>query len=167
MSRTVSLTLRAAMNAQETGEIPVVLLTIAHPDLASNIWLSSDPTTTISYAPLIYGTTSRGITYTFLPFSTVLPDDKDDSPPAAKLVIDNIDRELIPLLRSTDYPATVKIEIVLASSPDFVEFFYPEMDLVAVDYDAGSVSLTLEINALLHEPFPAGTFSPDSFPGLF
>lgn len=167
MSRTVSLTLRDAMYAQETGANLVTLLTITHPQLATPLYLSSDNTAIFSYTPLRSGTISRGLVFDFFPFSVILPDDKDESPPSAKLVIDNVGRELIPLLRSTDYPATVKIEQVLASAPNVVEILYPELDLVGMEYDSTTITLTLEINALLTEPFPAGTFNPADFPGLF
>jgi hypothetical protein len=167
MSRTVSVTMRDAMFAQESGQVIVTLLTITHPQLSAPFYISSDPTQVVSYTPLIYGTVSRGLTYTFIPFSVILPDDKDESPPAAKLVLDNTARELIPLLRSTGTPATIKLEQVLASAPNAVEISYPELDLVSMDYEAGQITLTLEINALLFEPFPAGTFNPADFPGLF
>lgn len=167
MARTVSLTMRQAMNAQETGEVAVILLTITHPDLATPIRLSSDPTTRISTDPLLYGTVSRGQTYYFLPFSAILPDDKDEAPPSARIIIDNIDRELIRLIRSTSTPAAVTLEMVLASAPDSVEIMFPELDLVSADYDAQSVTISLAIDALLTEPYPSGTFDPASFPGLF
>jgi hypothetical protein len=165
--RTVSLTMRAAMNAQETGEIPVVLLTITHPDLATPIRLSSDPTTRITTDPLVYGTVSRGQSFQFLPFSVVLPDDKDEAPPSAHLVVDNIDRELIALIRSTSSPATVAMEMVLASAPDSVEILFPELDLVSAEYDQVAVNIGLAIDALLTEPYPAGAMNPSGFPGLF
>lgn len=167
MSRTVSTTLHTALNAEETGEVPIILLTIDHPDLAEPFYLSSDPTTRLDTIAPAYGTVSRGETYLFVPFSLVLPDDKTDAPPVAQISIDNVDRALIPILRSTSTPATVVIEVVLASAPDTVEFDTPELDLVAADYNAESITITLMQNALQTEPFPADLISPSNFPGLF
>ncbi|MFU0504003.1 DUF1833 family protein [Pseudaminobacter sp. NGMCC 1.201702] len=167
MSRTVSLTLREAMNAQETGEVLVVLLTITHPDYATPLRISSDPTTLLSEAPLQYGTVSRGETYLFAPFSTSLPDDMDERAPTARFVLENISRDLVELVRSVSTPAKATIEVVLASSPDSVEIEYPEFDVKNASYNANVMTLELSIDALTDEPYPSGTFSPASFPGLF
>lgn len=167
MSRTISLTFRTAMNAEETGEVPVLLLTITHEDLPSPIRLSSDPTARLSTDPLLYGTVSRGNQFLFLPFSAILPDDKDESPPQARLVIDNVDRQMIPVLRSTSTPAKVMMEMVLASSPNAVEIQFPELDLVSADYDAQSITISLQVDALMTEPYPADSLTPSYFPGLY
>lgn len=167
MSRTVSLTLRQAINAQQSGEVAFLLLTITHPDIDETLRFSGDPTTRLSIDPLLYGTVSRGNTFYFVPFSTVLPDDKDESPPQAQLTLDNVNRDTIALLRSTDTPASVTMELVLVTNPDTVEVIYPVLDLVAATYTAQSVTMTLQIEPLMTEPFPAGIFDPASFPALF
>jgi hypothetical protein len=163
--RTISATARAAMNAEETGEFPIVLLKIDHPDLGSPFYLSSDPLR-LDDTPT-FGTISRGNTYLFVPFSLVLPDDKTDAPPTAQITIDNIDRSLIPILRSTTTPSTVTMEVVLASAPNIVELSFADFDLVAADYNADTITITLAQNALQTEPFPCDVISPSNFPGLF
>lgn len=165
--RPLSLTMRQAANAEETGQVLAFLITIEHDDLADPIRISSDPTGLLSSSPLLYGTVSRGDTFNFLPLTLKLPDDADDAPPAMQLVLDNVGREAIPLLRSVSTPARVSVELVLASAPDDVEAAWPEFDLVNVSYDAGQITLQLTVNALVNEPFPAGTFTPGAFGGLF
>lgn len=167
MSRTISLTLRTAANAEQTGEIPVFLVTVMHPSLADPMLFSSDPTTRLSTDPLLYGTVSRSQNYNYLPISYIMPDDSDATPPAIKLVIDNVSRALVPLLRSVLTPPSVTIEMVLASAPDNVEVAWADFDLVNADYDSGSASLDLTVNGLATEPFPVGIFAPSGFPGLF
>ena len=167
MSRTVSLTLRTALNAEQTGETTIFLITVVHPSLGTPLRFSSDPTTRLTVDPLQYGTVSRGNTYNFLPIGLVMPDDSDQTPPAMKLVLDNVMRDAIPLLRSISTPATVTIEMVLASAPDTVEVAWTGFDLVNVDYNDGSISADLTINALVTEPYPAGSFTPSGFGGLF
>lgn len=167
MARSVSLNFLRAVNAQETDELPVVLLTITHPDLEDGPARLCSSGFRIQQEPLLYGLYSRGLRYVALPFTTVLPDDKEDSAPVAKLSIDNVDRELVALLRSTTTPAEVGMEIVLASSPDDVEIEFPPFDLVNAEYDDVAVTITLAIDALATEPYPSGTFDPASFPGLF
>jgi hypothetical protein len=166
VSRSLSLTLRTALNAQETGEVPVFLLTVTHDDLATPLRFSSDPTSRISEEPLRYGTVSRSDTYDFLPMTLTLPDDSDGTPPAFSITLDNVMRDMIPLLRSVSTPAQVTIELVLASDPDSVEVTWPDFDLVNASYDAGQISIDLAVNSLATEPYPAGTFTPGAFPAL-
>ena len=59
--RTLSLNFRQALFAQESGEIPIFLLTITHPDLPDPIYQSTDATVRLSTYPLTYGTISRDL----------------------------------------------------------------------------------------------------------
>lgn len=167
MSRSFSLTVRGSLYAEQTGEIYIFLLTVTHPSLVDPLLYSTDPTSRISVDPLVYGTVSRGDTYEFAPISLVLPDDSDATPPAIKLVLDNVLREAIPLLRSVSTPPSVTVEMVLATAPDTVESTWPNFDLVDANYDAGQISIDLAINALATEPYPSGAFTPGGFGGLF
>lgn len=167
MSRSLSLTMREAANAQETGEVPVFLLTFTHADLAEPIRLSTDPTSRITTTPLVYGTVSRSNTYTFLPMQIALPEEGEDVPPTARLILDNVSRDLVAALRETDEPASVTIEMVLASDPDTVEIEFPAFDFAGADYDAEAITVHLAVPSLATEPYPSGTFNPAEFPGLF
>lgn len=165
--RVLSLNFRNALFAQESGEVPIFLLTITHPQLAEPILLTTDPTERITTDPLVYGTVSRGNTYLFAGVDITLPDEQDKSPPTSKLTVENVTRSLIPLARSISTPAQVKIEAVLASDPDTVETTFAEFDMTNLAYDASALNFDLTIDSLATEPFPAGSFSPADFPGLF
>ncbi len=165
--RVVSLNFRVAMFAQESGEVPIFLLTITHPELADPIRLTTDPTERFSTDPLLYGTTSRGVQYLYVGMDVTLPDEQDKNPPASKLVVSNVNRDLIPLARSVNSPPSVTFEAVLASALDVVEFSIPALDMINLQYDAGQLTFSLAMDALTSEPYPAGSFSPSSFPGLF
>jgi hypothetical protein len=167
MSRSLSSNFIAGINAQDTDEIVICLLTVEHDDLEEPIYLSSDATTRLSDDPLIYGTDSRGNQYLYLPFEFTLPDDKSDSPPRVLLTMDNTERSLVALLRSISTPASITVEIVLASDLDNVEITMPALQLSDVSIDEQSISATLVADALINEPHPAGTFTPGAFPGLF
>lgn len=165
--RTVSLNFRRALFAQEAGEVPVFLLTITHTTLADPILLSTDPSSRITTDPLVYGTVSRGQTFLYAGVGLQLPDEQDATAPAAKLVVENVTRDLIPLVRSIQTPAQVKIEAVLASAPDTVEITFPSLDLTNLQYDMATLQFDLTMDALTTEPYPSGTFGPANFPGLF
>jgi hypothetical protein len=165
--RVLSLNFREALFAQESGEVPIMLLTITHPEPAEPIYLSTDATERFSTDPLMYRTRSRGIDFLYAGIDVTLPDEQDKSPPASKLTIANVTRDLIPLARSVSTPPSVKIEAVLASDPDTVEMTWPAMDMSNLTYDASFLTFDLTMDALVTEPYPAGSFSPAYFPGLF
>jgi len=167
LSRTLSSAFISALNDQETGEVVVALLTVTHADLDAPIRLSSDPTVRTSDDPLIYSTESRSNTFIFLPFTFTIPDDRSDATPRVRLEFDNIDRQMVALLRSILSPPSVLMEIVLASSPDTVEIELPSMVLGDVTITDTTISGTLVVDPLINEPYPAGSFTPGAFPGLF
>lgn len=110
---------------------------------------------------------SRSREYLFLPFEFTLPDDKSDSPPRVQLTMDNTERSLVALLRSISTPASIKLEIVLGSTPGAVEMELPAMQLANVIIGEEQVTADLVADALINEPYPAGQFTPGTFPGLF
>lgn len=157
MSRDVSLSLRAAVNAPETDEVFLVLLTVDHAGLAQPIRVTSDAVDTMS----------RGETFVAFPFELTLPEDGEDRPPRARLRIDNVDRQIVKAVRSIASAPTVLMEIVRAAEPDTVEAVFPDFRLRDVIYDALTVEGELTLESFLAEPYPAATFSPADFPGLF
>ena len=169
MSRTLSSTALRAMFAEDTGDYPILLVTITHSTLATPIRVSSDPTTRLSVtdAEVIYGTVSNGVSYPFLPFQISLPSDVEDSAPRAKISVDNVSRELTAAVRALDSPPSVTIDLVMASTPNIIETTFPGFDLSDIDGDVMTISGTLSIDLLVLEPFPAGVFTPGQFPGLF
>jgi hypothetical protein len=167
MSRTLSAAAIAALYGQESDEVAIALLTITHASLGTVIRLSSDATERISDEPLIYRTVSRGNDYLYAPFQFVLPEDKADSPPRCTIALDNIDRSMTDLLRSVSTPPVIAFELVMSGSPDVVEMVLPAMLLTDVEIAAETINITLQIDGLETEPFPAFDFNPVTFPGLF
>jgi hypothetical protein len=165
--RVLSLNFRQALFSQESGEVPIFLLTITHPSLTDPIYLSTDPTTRYQDLPPAYRTVSRTIDFLYAGVDVTIPDEQDKSPPASKLTIANVTRDLIPLARSVSTPPSVKIEAVLASDLDTVEMNWPAMDMSNLQYDANQLVFDLTMDALATEPYPAGTFSPSAFGALF
>jgi hypothetical protein len=167
MSRSLSLTLRRAMHAQETGERLIFLVTIEHESLAEPLRYSSDPTERFSVDPLRWGTVSRGDSYIFAPMALQLPVEAEEASPNMQLQLENVTRQAIPLLRSVRTPASVTVELVLESDLDTVEATWPEFDLVAAPFGALQVTLDLSVNALAGAAYPIDTYTPAGFPGLF
>lgn len=169
MSRALSSSALRAMFAEETGDYPILLITLSHETLSDPIRVSSDPTVRLSETvdDVIYGTVSRGVDYPFLPFQITLPGDFEDSAPRSQISIDNVSRELVAAIRSIYSPPQVTMELVMASSVDFVEATFPDFDLSDIDGDSMVISGTLSVDLLVSEPFPSGVFTPGQFPGMF
>lgn len=170
--RTISLNARQAHDAVASDEIEVVLWHITHPNLDAPIRLSTDPTERLSVQPLRYGTRSTWMTSDGLPFLFVLagaqiPDDKADTPAAARLVLANVDNKIAGLLRSFTTPAVVDMALVLASTPDLVEMEALGMDLVSAEGSGDQVALSLSRDLRISEPWPTGRMTRSRFPGLW
>lgn len=165
--RTTSLTFRQKANAAQSDMLPIWLITLAHPDFAGTLRLSSDPTARISSTPLLYGTVSNGLTYQFCPMAVAAPDDIDERGPTARFVIENVGRELITLVRSVTTPGTCALRMVMSATPDVPEADYPLLDLRGVTYNAETITVEVGIDMLELIPYPAGIFAPSGFPGLF
>ncbi len=157
MSRTLSQAAHQAVNAQETDEAFLLLLTIDHDELA-------EPIRVVNNTEDI---TSRGDLYIAYPFEIALPGEDPENVARVSLRIDNVDRQIVHSLRSVPAPLAVALEVVLASSPDTAEAGPFNMTLAAAEYDALVVTGELAFEDVLNEPFPGRSYIPSEHPGLF
>lgn len=166
MSRFTSLSTRARLTADQSGDVAVLLARITHPSLPAPVLLSSDPTQRFSADPLAYGTMHAGEAYQFVLMGSVLPDDQDKAPPRTTLVFENVDADMAAVLRSISSPARIDLMVVLAATPDVVEVQFTDLQAVRGSYDAGQVSLDISREPFTSEPMPAGRMSKNRFAGL-
>ncbi|MCM2431950.1 hypothetical protein [Agrobacterium rosae] len=171
--RRVSLNARMAQDAQASAEIYVALFQIEHPELERPIRLSTDNTERLSSDPLYYGTRStwRGANPIRDPFlwivaSAVMPSDLEDAPATAQLVLENLDQEIVNLVRSFTSPATIHMAVVMASSPNLIEAEYTDLNIISADIDAGEISLSISREEIELEYVPGGRMTARTFPGL-
>lgn len=172
--RRLSLNARLMQEDQSTAEIYVVLFEFTHPDLAAPIRLSTDNADRISADPdLVYGTRSswRGANpvsepYLWVIASAQVPSDLDDAPAAAQIVLENLDRDMVALLRSFSTPAAVSMAVVLAATPDLIEAEWTDLQLVSAEADAGEIVIAFSREEIELEFYPAGRMTRDRFPGL-
>ncbi len=171
MSRTLSTAARAALFAQESDNTLVTLLTFTGTGISPPIRLCDNFDHRISAGindeEIVYGITSRSNNYIYLPFQITLPSEEAQSVPRAQLRIDDVTRYLIPTIRSISSPPSLLIELVLKTTPDVVEASFSGLQLGSIGYDANTVTADLSLPSLTLEPFPAGTFTPSYFPGMF
>jgi hypothetical protein len=171
MSRLSSLTSTAisALLSQESSDTFITLITISGTGISPAIRLADNYTQRISETSqeITYGVESRSQDYLFLPFNLTLPIEDANQAPTCNLTINDVTRYLIPTIRNISAPPTATIELVLKSDPDTVEISFPSFLISGINYNADSVTATLTLGSLAQEPFPAHTFTPAYFPGLF
>lgn len=157
MPRNVSLAALQASLATETEKVFLVLLELNHSDLAIPVRLVNNTE----------DVTSNGNVYTAFPFHARMPDDQEEREPVAELVVANATRELIDSVRSLQGKLDTVLSVVLADSPNVIEWGPVDMEVKVVNYDADSVTFQLGMQAFSEEPFPSRSFTPAQFPGLF
>ena len=164
----ISDNLRQAAYSQETDVAVIILLTLTTPELPDVVRVCSTPVEKFEdLGPDVYGVTSNGERYLFLPFEINLPQDDKTGAVSAKLTIDNVNRQIVQYARQTRKPISVDIKCILSNALDVIELEYDEFKLTNVSYDGFTVSGDLSIDYLGLEPFPCGRFTPSGFPGLF
>lgn len=157
MPRTLSNAALTSMMAEETSEPWILLLTMDHADL-------DDPVRVVRNKTDI---TSNGNLYVGFSFDVNLPTDSGDTVPITSIRMDNVDRRIVDAVRAISSPATVKLEVILASDPDVVEITLDNMKMRQVEYDALLVEAVLQYEDVLHQAFPTHTYTPANAPGLF
>ncbi len=157
MSRDVSLAARAALYAQQTSVVPLMLLTIDHDDLVTPVRLVSD----------LVDLTSRGNTYQAYPFEPMLPPAVQGELPRLDMVLHDVDQTLVVIARSISTPATVAIEVVMSTTPGTVEAGPWSFEVTSIQYSAAELRLGLTVESLITEPYPYRLFNPVDFPLLF
>lgn len=140
----------------ELADAYICLFVFTHPELVAPILLTDAGEDVVVGAD----------TYRHVPLRVALPDMSDESPPAGRLVLDNVSRELIAEIRTISTPLTCELSVVLASAPGTVELGPFDFEVRNIQW--GALTLTAD---LVHEPIlgvavPCDTFNAAQFPGL-
>ena len=148
---------REAAFAPTTEEAFICLLTIKHESLSEDLRFCNNGVSVIrnkkEYLPL--------------PFTLTLPDDSEESPPTACIVMDNVSRELVASLHGITKAPTVDIALVSSRDWDVVEAHWDNFEMRQITDDAFTMKADLFLESLDREPWPAGTYTPAMFRGMF
>lgn len=150
---------KKTLNAIEGDERPLFLLQIDHDDLTQPIRVVNDTEDVVS----------NGNTYLAFPYTINLPSQEEESPPTVTLEIDNVGRDLMTWLESSNggEGATATISMVLRSNPDVVEIGPLTLDLVNVKATPFKVQGNLGYEDLLNRPGNPIEYRPHNYPGIF
>ncbi len=154
---TLSAAAKAALFGQQTDQVFLALLKIEHDDLAAPICVVNNYTDITSGSDL----------YSAFPFRVQLLSDQDENLPEAVLQIDNVDRSIVNAVRTITSAPTVTLSVVLAATPDTVEYGPIALTLRNVSWDALTVSGKLAVDPAIGKRFPGERMTPNLFRGLF
>lgn len=148
---------RTAMNAQDTGEVFLTLLTLTHPTIPNPLCFVNDLSNVVS----------SGVTYIAFPFDLPFPEIGTDTLPTLTLTIDNIDQSIWASVKNITTPIDVSISWILKSHPNNIEGGPLYLRMTNIEVSLTTISGTLNFEDLLNEPFPFDTYLPATAPGLF
>lgn len=175
MSRLTSMSpaaIRAVFSPEADADL-FILLTIYDPNDPSQVVmrLSDGYTQRIESLTtddtVVYGVNSRGNDFVFLPMEISLPSEEEAQAPRSSLVLRDVTRYAIPLIRAINGPPKILMELVLSTTPNVVEASFSGFYINSFTYNADSVTADLAMIDYEREPFPQHSFSPIYFPGLF
>jgi uncharacterized protein DUF1833 len=170
MPRNLLFSFRHSLESNFSDEVNLIFLTISHPNLFEPIRVVSDN------RDYIYG----GNTFIGFPFDITLLSD-DDSPPTAKLSIQNIDSKIgetvrgltsalrlkIELLHSNDFNTEISPAVSIASPSITVPYTADGLFLINISVDAFKVTADIKGWDYLQRTWPGKRATQASFPGLF
>jgi hypothetical protein len=160
-----------AVFSPDSDDDLIILLTIYNPDDESEVLfrLADGYTKRISESAdeVVYGITSGGNDYTFLPMQISLPSEDEAQAPRCSIVMYDVTRYLTPVIRSITAPPRIKLELVLSKSPDIIEVSFSDFYINNFTYNSDSVTADLAMIDYEREPFPMHSFTPRYFPGMF
>lgn len=155
--RDYSATARRKINAT-SGEAPLLLVEISHPDLASPVRVVQDN----------QDITHLGNLFVAFAFGVDIPDDQDKQTPRGRVWMDNVGRELVQWLEISNggEGAEVRFIQVWRDDPDTIEW-EATLQLSNVDMDMHRVNGDLGYEDLLNKPGVVLRYDPQTAPGLF
>ncbi len=155
---TYSTNARKEISKVNADNLPLILLEIDHTDLTTPIRVVNDRT------DIIFETN----TYTALSFRIALPTDLQQGLPRATLAIDNVGKDLVQWLESSNGGAgtTVRILQVLRTDPSVAELDML-MTLFNIQVTASVVTGELGFEDLLNVPAVTLAYTPEVAPGLY
>lgn len=157
MSITLSALAKAALAAQESGEVWVHLIQLVHADLSP----------TLRYCDDDEDVSHGGNLYTARALEVELPTQGEGAGREVTLRIDDADRALRAKLKGLQGPVEATLRIILKSDPGTLLRGPFVFELQSVEKDPATLEGKLVYESLLDEQVPKDRFTPANCPALF
>ena len=143
--------------ASETDVVIFSCIKISHPDLPQNLYFINSEENHVIQGQLHIG----------FGFEITLPGDNSETVPQVNITFQNIDLEIVKIVRELQSPPKVSFYVVSPDEPDSIQAGPFKMTLREVTYTYQSVVATCKWRDIMNLNFPYHTFTPNRFPGLF
>jgi len=158
----VSAAAMQAMYEQNTGEVPIEIVTVDNPDAPG---VAPFPLRVANHPADVV---SNGNTFTAGSFEVIPPDQEAGlTEVAMKVGLNAPPHEFIAALRPLTCVPTFLVQVVLVSDPDVILREWADLKLRNVDADNVSIVFELRYEQLSEVPFPGHRYSVPLFPGLY
>ena len=158
MPKEYSAQYKSTLAEVNATEAPLILLEINHPQLSQPVRVVNDTQDLLS----------NGNTYIGFPFRCILPDDFESQLPKARLSIDNVSRDLMYWIETSNggQGSTATFKQVMRSNPDLIEWEI-QMSLFNVNVTMQEISAELGFENLFGKPAVSFRYTPTNSPGLW
>lgn len=158
---TLSAAALQSVQAQESGEVKLFIFEISHVSLSTPLrFVFNDE-----------DVTHDGETYTAINVDAPkLPRDEADRLPVVRFAVDNVSQWLTPSMRAMDRrdgPPSMTVKIILASSPNTVEYGPLPFSIEKSDFDAGRYIFHAQYQSGKNQRWPGVQMRPDNCAGVF
>lgn len=162
MSRLSSLSAAAkiAMFSPQTDKVFLPIIKISGGGIASPVRLARNTEDVVSTAE------GASNTYQSFPFNIFLPKDSQGGDNTTQLVADGVDQTMVELIRPLTSPPVVTLWIVLADTPNVIEYGPVSFTFSDVTYDAQQMTVTLIHEDRMGNKLEGVTFNPVDCPGV-
>lgn len=158
MARAYSDVYKSTLAEVSAPEAPLLLLEINHPELPSPVRVVNDT----------QNITSNGNLYLGFAFRFVLPSDYENQLPKARIAIDNVGKDLMQWIETSDGGAgsTVQLSTIMRSRPNQIEWTIT-MSMFNIQANAREVSAELGFENLFTKPAISIQYRPETCIALF
>lgn len=172
MSRLTSMSaeaIRAIFSPEADTDILILLTIYDEDETTPRLRLSDGFTQRISETAdeVTYGVVSNAQEFTFIPMEITLPSEDEAQAPRCSITLQDVTRYLVPVIRTIAYQPKVRLDIVLSKTPSVIEVSFTDFYISNFTYNANQVVAELAMTDYEREGFPAHSFTPAYFPGLF
>jgi hypothetical protein len=155
--RSLSANAVIQINSLQSGAAWFYLIEITHPELPVPYRFVNNTEDIVAL----------GVVWTRYEFRVTLAIDDGQTLPSAEVEFTNVDRVLIDVIRGLASAPSINLYAVLSMTPDVIEQSLTDMQLMDISYDMQTISGRLVSGDLLNAPYPADSYDPAQFPGIF
>lgn len=158
MARTYSSEFKSTLAEVSAPEAPLILLEITHPSLGTTVRICND----------VVDVTSNSNLYIAMPFRCTLPDDFENRIPKATISIDNVSKDLMQWIESSNGAKNAQVRFIqiMRSRPNLIEWEIT-LTMFNVLVTQKDISAELGFQNLFSKPAINMQYRPENSPGVF